>query len=112
MLNELTKQIQGLSRQQRVVGVTLAVLISAAVYGFTQYSSPTRGHSDVSSQSRKGGTRYMLTPAEWASVSVQPVIEQKHRLNNESLVSQRILSVASDSLQQRVDFARCRTTDR
>ena len=79
MLNEFTKRLQGLSRRQRVVGATLAVLIGAAAFGYTQFSSSTRGHSDVSSQSRKGGTRYMLTPAEWASVSVQPVIEKPFR---------------------------------
>jgi cobalt-zinc-cadmium efflux system membrane fusion protein len=79
MLNEFTKRLQGLSRQQRVVGVTLAVLVGAVAYGFTQYSSPTRGHSDVSSQSRKGGTRYAPTPAEWASLTIQPVIEKPFR---------------------------------
>jgi cobalt-zinc-cadmium efflux system membrane fusion protein len=79
MLNEFTKRLQGLSRQQRVVGVTLAVLVGATAYGFTQYSSPTRGHSDVSSQSRTGGTRYTPTPAEWASLTIQPVIEKPFR---------------------------------
>src|SRR5947209_5261540 len=79
MLNEFTKRLQGLSRQQRVLGVTLAVLVCAGAYGFTQYSGPSRGHSDVSSQSRKGGTRYTPTPAEWASLSIQPVIEKPFR---------------------------------
>jgi cobalt-zinc-cadmium efflux system membrane fusion protein len=79
MLNEFTKRLQGLSRRQRLTGLLLAVLAGAAVYGFTQYSSPTRGHSDVSSQSRKGGTRYAPTPAEWASLSIQPVIEKPFR---------------------------------
>src|SRR4051794_12742375 len=79
MLNEFTKRLQGLSRRQRLVGATLAALIGAAVYGFTQFTGPTRGHSDVSSQSRKGGTRYMPTPVEWASLSIEPVIEKPFR---------------------------------
>src|SRR5438128_1533503 len=79
MLNEFTKRLQGLSRRQRVVGVTLAVLACGAAYGFTQYSGPSRGHSDVSSQSRKGGTRYTPSPAEWASLTIQPVIEKPFR---------------------------------
>jgi cobalt-zinc-cadmium efflux system membrane fusion protein len=79
MLNEFTKRLQGLSRQQRVAGVTLAVLVCAGAYGFTQFSGASRGHSDVSSQSRKGGTRYTPTPAEWASLSIQPVIEKPFR---------------------------------
>src|SRR5213078_3190055 len=79
MLNEFTKRIHGLSRRQRAVGVTLGVLIGVAVYGFTQLNGPSRGHSDVSSQSRRGGTRYTRTPAEWASLSIQPVIEKPFR---------------------------------
>src|SRR6476620_7347550 len=79
MLNEFTKRLQGLSRQQRVAGVTLAVLVCAGAYGFTQFSGASRGHSDVSSQSRKGGTRYTPTPAEWARLSIQPVIEKPFR---------------------------------
>src|ERR1700754_1670956 len=79
MLNEFTKRLQGLSRQQFAVGVTAAMLAVAAVYGFTQFSGPSRGHSDVSSQSRKGGTRYTPTPAEWASLTIQPVIEKPFR---------------------------------
>jgi cobalt-zinc-cadmium efflux system membrane fusion protein len=62
-----------------LTGLLLAVLVVAAAYGFTQYSSPTRGHSDVSSQSRKGGTLYTPTPAEWASLTIQPVIEKPFR---------------------------------
>jgi cobalt-zinc-cadmium efflux system membrane fusion protein len=59
--------------------MALAVLAVAAVYAYSQFNGPSRGHSDVSSQSRKGGTRYTPTPAEWASLSIQPVVEKPFR---------------------------------
>ncbi|MBI5318845.1 efflux RND transporter periplasmic adaptor subunit [Bradyrhizobium sp.] len=79
MRNEITKKIQGLSRQQQVVGVVLAVFGAAGLYGFLHFSGPTRGHSDVSSQSRKGPARYVPTPAEWAAMTIQPAIEMPFR---------------------------------
>ena len=37
------------------------------------------GHSELSSQSRKGLQRYTPTPAEWASLTIQPVTERAFR---------------------------------
>jgi cobalt-zinc-cadmium efflux system membrane fusion protein len=79
MHNEFIKQLQMLSRQQRAVGVALLLLAGAAVYGFVHVSGAKSGHSEVSSQSRKGLTRYSPTPAEWASLSIQPVVEKAFR---------------------------------
>src|SRR5215468_484861 len=79
MREEITKKIQGLSRRQQIVGAVLVVLAAAGSYGYFQYSAPKRGHSDVSSQSRKGGTRYTPLPAEWAAMTIQPVIEKPFR---------------------------------
>jgi len=62
---EFTKRLQMLSRQQRAVGMALLVLAGAALYGFMHISGATKGHSEVSSQSRKGLQRYTPTPAEW-----------------------------------------------
>jgi cobalt-zinc-cadmium efflux system membrane fusion protein len=61
------------------VGVALLTLAGAAVYGFVQISAPRQGHSEVSSQSRKGLQRYTPTPAEWASLTIQPAIERSFR---------------------------------
>jgi cobalt-zinc-cadmium efflux system membrane fusion protein len=61
------------------VGVALLTLAGAAVYGFLQISAPRQGHSEVSSQSRKGLQRYTPTPAEWASLTIQPAIERSFR---------------------------------
>src|ERR1700738_4608899 len=76
MLSEFTKRLQMLSRQQLAVGAALLALAGAALYGVVHISGTTQGHSEVSSQSRKGLQRYIPTPAEWASLTIQPVTER------------------------------------
>ena len=79
MLSEFTKRLQILSRQQLAVGAALLALAGAALYGVVHISGTTQGHSEVSSQSRKGLQRYIPTPAEWASLTIQPVTERAFR---------------------------------
>jgi membrane fusion protein, heavy metal efflux system len=79
MPNSFVKQLQVLSRQKLVVGVALVTLAGAAVYGLVHMSAAKQGHSEISSQSRKGLQRYTPTPAEWASLSIQPVTERAFR---------------------------------
>jgi cobalt-zinc-cadmium efflux system membrane fusion protein len=79
MRNDFTKQLHRLSRQQQAVGVALLLLVGAAVYGFVHIAGAKHGNSEISSQSRKGLTRYSPTPAEWASLSIQPVVEKAFR---------------------------------
>jgi cobalt-zinc-cadmium efflux system membrane fusion protein len=79
MREEITKKLQGLSTRQQAVGAVLAVLGAIAVYGFMHFSGPSRGHSDVSSQSRKGLARYTPTPAEWSALAIQAVVEKPFR---------------------------------
>ena len=79
MLSEFTKRLQMLSRQQLAVGAALVALAGAALYGVVHISGTTQGHSEVSSQSRKGLQRYIPTPAEWASLTIQPVTERAFR---------------------------------
>jgi len=79
MASKLFKRLQMFSRQQRVVGAALLVLAGAGVYGLAHVSGATKGHSEVSSQSRKGLQRYTPTPAEWASLTIQPVTERDFR---------------------------------
>ena len=57
--------------------VTLAV--GAGLYGFATTGGTKTGHSEVSSQSRKGLQRYTPSPAEWASLTIQPVTERGFR---------------------------------
>ncbi len=72
-------RLQMLSPQQRAVGAALLVLASAAVYGLVHISWATKGHSEVSSQSRKGLQRYTPTPAEWATLTIEPVTGRAFR---------------------------------
>ncbi|WP_442894080.1 efflux RND transporter periplasmic adaptor subunit [Bradyrhizobium sp. AZCC 1721] len=64
-----------------VVAIALMALAGAAVYGGGAYlGGPKRGHSEISSQSRKRGLqRYTPSPAEWASLTIQPVAERDFR---------------------------------
>jgi len=79
MLKKFIKRMQTLSRQQLAVGAAFLMLAPAAGYGFMHMTSPKQGHSEVSSQSRKGLQRYTPTPAEWASLTIQPVTERAFR---------------------------------
>ena len=79
MRKEFTKQLQMLTRQQLTVAAALLVLAGAAVFGLVHISGASQGHSEVSSQSRKGGQPYSLTPAEWASLTIEPVTERAFR---------------------------------
>jgi cobalt-zinc-cadmium efflux system membrane fusion protein len=79
MLSELTKRLQKLSRQQLAVGVALLALVGAALFGLMHISGARQGHSEVSSQSRKGLERYTPTPAEWASLTIEPVTKRSFR---------------------------------
>src|ERR1700676_1462931 len=79
MLSEFTKQMQMLSRKQLAVGAALLTLAGAALYGLMHIGGAKYGHSEVSSQSRKGSQRYTPTPAEWASLTIEPVTERTFR---------------------------------
>src|SRR5712671_7090773 len=79
MSNDFTKRLQVLSRQQLAVAAALLTLAGAAAYGFVYVGGAKSGHSEVSSQSRKGLQRYTPSPAEWASLTIQPVTERAFR---------------------------------
>ncbi|MFL6793391.1 MAG: efflux RND transporter periplasmic adaptor subunit, partial [Bradyrhizobium sp.] len=79
MRNKFTKGLQTFSRQRLALGVALLALAAASGYGLVHMLSAKQGHSEVSSQSRRGLQRYTPTPAEWASLSFQPVTERAFR---------------------------------
>src|SRR3981189_553142 len=79
MLSEIAKQLQMLSRKQLAVRAVLLALAVVALYGLVHISGAAQQHSEVSSQSRKGLQRYTPTPAEWASLTIQPVTERAFR---------------------------------
>src|SRR3981081_899201 len=79
MLSNFIKRLQMLSQKQWAVGAALLGLAGAILFGLTHISRGTQGHSEVSSQSRKGLQRYTPTPAEWASLAIEPVTERTFR---------------------------------
>ena len=79
MLNEFTKRLQTLSRRRLALGVALLALAGAAAYGYLNIGAAKPGHSEVSSQSRRGSGSYTPSPAEWASLTIQPVTERAFR---------------------------------
>jgi membrane fusion protein, heavy metal efflux system len=72
-------QLQMFSRKNLVVGVIVLALAGAAWFGFAHLGGAPKANSEVSSQSRKGSDRYMPTPAEWATLTIQPVVERIFR---------------------------------
>jgi cobalt-zinc-cadmium efflux system membrane fusion protein len=79
MVSELTRRSQMFNRQRLAIGAALLVLAGAAVYGFMHIGGARQGHSDVSSQSRKGLQRYTPSQAEWASLTIEPVTKRTFR---------------------------------
>jgi len=79
MLIDFTKQLQVLTRKHLAIGGALLVVVGVAALGLMHISGAPQGHSEVSSQSRKGLQRYTPTPAEWASLTIQPVTERAFR---------------------------------
>jgi len=79
MSPEITQQSQLLSRKNMAVGAALLVLAGAGLFGFMQIGGAPPLNSDVSSQSRKGLGRYTPTPAELASLTIEPVTEHNFR---------------------------------
>jgi membrane fusion protein, heavy metal efflux system len=79
MRKEFTKRLQSFSRQRLALGVACVAMAAAAGYSLVHMTAANRGHSEVSSQSRKGSQHYIPTPAEWASLTIQPVTERGFR---------------------------------
>src|SRR5436305_8813864 len=79
MPSEFSKPLQTLSRQRLALGAALLALVGAAIYALTHIGGGTHGSSEVSSQSRKGLQRYAPTPAEWATLTIEPATERTFR---------------------------------
>src|ERR1700730_15276054 len=79
MPSDFTKKLQLLTGKRLAVGAVLLALAGAALYGFLHLGGAGHGSSEMSSQSRKGLSRYTPTPAEWASLTIEPVAEQTFR---------------------------------
>ncbi|QPF86939.1 efflux RND transporter periplasmic adaptor subunit [Bradyrhizobium genosp. L] len=79
MPNELTTRMQSFIRRRLVAAVLVLVIAGAGIYGYMHFSAAKPTSSEVSSQSRKGGTSYAPTQAEWASLTFQAATEHTFR---------------------------------
>src|SRR5882757_11460011 len=79
MPTEFIERLQVLSRRRLAVGAALLALVGFAAYGLVHVGKASHGNSEVSSQSRKGQQRYVPTPPEWASLTIEPVTEKAFR---------------------------------
>ena len=78
MVSEVTKRLQAFGRRRLTLAVAALALAGAAGYGYL-HKPAKQGHSEVSSRARDGLQRYTPTPAEWASLSLQPATERAFR---------------------------------
>jgi len=79
MTAEFTKRFQMLTHKRLAVAAALLAAVAVAGFGYTQFTAKPQGHSDVSSQSRKGLQRYTPSPTEWASLTIEPVTRRSFR---------------------------------
>lgn len=78
-MREFLSRFQSLTGHRKVMGAAIAVLIGLSAFGLVRAGIGSKENSDVSSQSRKGLQSYTPTPAEWASLTIQPVVEHSFR---------------------------------
>ncbi len=76
---KFTEQLQMLSRKHLAVGAALLALAGVVLFSFMHLVGAQPKNSEVSSQSRKGLQRYTPTPAEWASLTIEPVTAHDFR---------------------------------
>ena len=76
---EIIQQSQLLSRKNWAIGAALLGLAGAGLFGFMHIGGAPPPNSELSSQSRKGSGRYTPTPAELASLTIDPVTEHNFR---------------------------------
>jgi membrane fusion protein, heavy metal efflux system len=78
MLSDFTKRLQTIRRPLAAGAVVLGLAV-VGWYATSHLSGARQGHSEVSSQSRRGLQRYATTPAEWATLKIEPVAERVFR---------------------------------
>ena len=80
MLLQFFERLQLLIRKQWSAVIALTAIAGAVLFGLLHIGAATHGHTDVSSQSRRAlQQRYTPSPAEWASLTVEPVTERPFR---------------------------------
>lgn len=78
-MTNLDQRSQLFSGKRLIAGGCIAAMLVAAGIDYVRLSTPSKGHSDVSSQSRKNPQRYTTSPSEWASLTIEPVTVRAFR---------------------------------
>jgi cobalt-zinc-cadmium efflux system membrane fusion protein len=78
-VTNFSELFQLFSKRSAMLGVAFVALVAAAGVSYLRFMPAQHGHSDVSSQSRKTLPRYSTTPAEWASLTIEPVTARAFR---------------------------------
>lgn len=79
MLKRSIERSQFLSRTQLALAAGLAGLAVLGGYELLHILNAPQEHSDISSQSRRRLDRYTPSPAEWASLTIEPVSDRTFR---------------------------------
>ncbi|MDB5563651.1 MAG: efflux transporter periplasmic adaptor subunit [Tardiphaga sp.] len=78
-VTNFSKRFQSLNRRNVIAGIAAVAVVAVAGIGFLRMTEAPRRNSEVSSQSRKNPQRYTTTPAEWASLTIEPVTARAFR---------------------------------
>ncbi len=76
MLTKVVDRLRVINRLRLAVGLALIVAGLFAAAGLLYPGKVLIDNSEMSSQSRRGSQRYTPTPAEWASLTIQPATER------------------------------------
>ncbi|RED37733.1 cobalt-zinc-cadmium efflux system membrane fusion protein [Rhodopseudomonas thermotolerans] len=68
-----------LRRTWPIAAACVVAVVATAGYELYQFARADRGHTEISSQSRRSADRYTPTPAEWASLTIEPVSDRSFR---------------------------------
>src|SRR5690242_3679775 len=79
MVSKNTKKSQRLASRRWIVAVIIAACAAAGGYAYFKPAKSDKGHSEVSSQSRRGAQNFTPTPAEWATLVIEPVKKKVFR---------------------------------
>jgi len=78
MLKNETRGLR-IRRNWLIAAACVAAGIAVGGYEVYQLKQAGRGHTEISSQSRRSADRYTPTPAEWASLTIEPVSDRSFR---------------------------------
>jgi cobalt-zinc-cadmium efflux system membrane fusion protein len=78
-VTNFNERFQYLSKRNITAGAAAVAVVVVAGIGFLRTAEAPHRNSEVSSQSRKNPQRYTTTPAEWASLTIEPVTARAFR---------------------------------